>query len=218
MMTEIVDDAVAIGAAAWARLRDHDRATWSDWLAVARALAVGRTTALNIAGANRPIGTRYNLAMASWLRENDLADVVAQERYRLFLILRNLDAVEKWRAGLDEGQRRRLNHPNAVWSHWRRAKTDAERSAPTVRRDVVKNGTARHKDGKPIYWPQDAIRRAAVALRECSSSDIFGLARTALEAAIRSENDLIELLSLSTGAVSALPRKAEVVGVSGHVG
>jgi hypothetical protein len=37
------------------------------------------------------------------------------------------------------------------------------------------------------------------------------------EAAIRSENDLIELLSPDTAAMSALPRRADVVNVAAHV-
>jgi hypothetical protein len=62
------------------------------------------------------------------------------------------------------------------------------------------------------------MRRAAMALRECGSSDIFTAARAVLEAAIRSENDLIELLSPDTAAMSALPRRADVVSPAGHVG
>jgi hypothetical protein len=61
------------------------------------------------------------------------------------------------------------------------------------------------------------MRRAAMALRECGSSDIFTAARALLEAAIRSENDLIELLRPDTAATSALPTRAEVVSVAGHV-
>jgi hypothetical protein len=55
------------------------------------------------------------------------------------------------------------------------------------------------------------MRRAAMALRECGSSDIFTATRAVLEAAIRSESDLIELLSPDTAATSALPRRTDVV-------
>ena len=61
-MTDSVDN-VAAGRAAWARPRDRDRATWSDWLDVARALAVGRTEALKAADTNRCVGT----LSASWM-------------------------------------------------------------------------------------------------------------------------------------------------------
>jgi hypothetical protein len=116
---------------------------------------------------------------------------------------------------LDDAQRRRLNHPNAVFSHWRRHKTDDDRGAPKAR-NVVKAATS-HKHGKPIYWPQDVVRRAALALRECSSNDIFRLARVALEAAIRSESDLIEMLRPDASAMSALPPRTDVVGGAAQV-
>jgi hypothetical protein len=45
-------------------------------------------------------------AMGKWLRENGLADVAAQERYRAMLVLENLAAIETWRDGLDEARRR----------------------------------------------------------------------------------------------------------------
>jgi hypothetical protein len=206
---------IEAGRAAWTRLRDRDRATWTDWLDVARALAIGRTEALKAAGTNSPVGTRYNTAMGAWLRENGLGDVVAQERYRLFLILQNLDAVETWRAGLDEAKRRRLNHPNAIWAHWRRA-TKVETSVPT-HRHVVKGAKVRGS-GHAIHWPGDAIRRAASAIREVYSTDFYVMARRALEAAIRNESDLIELLPPNTVAMSALPRRTDVVSPAGYVG
>jgi hypothetical protein len=60
--------------------------------------------------------------------------------------------------------------------------------------------------GRAIHWPQDALKRAAAAIRE-ASSDTFVLARRALEAAIRSEAALLVLLP----AVSpVLPRTHRV--------
>jgi hypothetical protein len=67
-MSDSADDAIAMGRAASARLRDRDRATWADWLDVARAIAIGRTAALKVAGTNCPVGTRYNTAMRNWKR------------------------------------------------------------------------------------------------------------------------------------------------------
>ena len=125
-----------------------------------------------------------------------------------------VDETKRQRAGLDEAQRRRLNHPNAIWARWRRA-SKAEIGAPT--RQYV-GGAKLHKNGRPVYWPQDMLRRAAMALRECGSSDIFRLARVALEAAIRSEGDLIELLPPNTVAMSPLTRRTNVVGAAGYVG
>jgi len=67
-MSDSADDAIAVGRVASARLRDRDRATWADWLDVARAIAIGRTAALKVAGTNCPVGTRYNTAMRNWKR------------------------------------------------------------------------------------------------------------------------------------------------------
>jgi hypothetical protein len=191
-MTEPPDDTVSVGIAAWARLRDHEKATWADWLDVARALAVGRTAALKAADTNPCVGSRYNIAIGAWLKEHGLGDVVAQERYRLLLILRNIEAIETWRAGLDEAKRRRLNHPNAIWSHWRRAKTDADRPAPAVR-NFVKAAMPSHRHGRAIFWPQDCARRAHEAMLKSRSSDLLVLARVALEAAIPTADVLADL-------------------------
>jgi hypothetical protein len=101
-------------------------------------------------------------------------------------------AISSPRAGLDDEQRRRLNRPGAVWSHWQRS-IKATTTAPK-RQHVVK-GTTSHKSGRPVYWSREMLRRAATALRECRSNDIFKMARAALEGAIRTDADLLELLN-----------------------
>lgn len=196
---------VAAGRSAWQRIRDNDRTSWSDWLSVARALAIGRAEAMAKAKANRPFGATYSSFFGSWLRENGLDGVNNQERYLALLILENLAEIEGWRAGLDEAKRRRLNHPGAVWHAWRRRETEAERSAPTIR-NVVKRSMPSHKDGRPVHWPQDVVRRAAMALRECQSNDIFVLARAALESAIPTEDVLVEMIDQSPAASRQISR------------
>ena len=79
---------------------------------------------------------------------------------------------------------------------WRRA-TKIEIAAPT-RRHVVK-GFAGKGHGKAIHWPGDAIRRAAFAIREVYSTDFYVMPRRALEAAVRNEDNLHELLPPDTG-------------------
>jgi hypothetical protein len=74
---------------------------------------------------------------------------------------------------------------------WKRA-TAAELSAPK-RRNVVR-GAKLHTGGRPVHWNGDAIKRAAVAIRENYSTDFYVLARRALEGAIRNEADLLALL------------------------
>jgi hypothetical protein len=81
------------------------------------------------------------------------------------------------------GEARQLNHPAAIWTHWRGAQpADCGRAA---RLHVVSNGGARpQRAGKAIHWLQEPIRRAASAMRESRSNDLLILARVALQAAI----------------------------------
>jgi len=45
------------------------------------------------------------------------------------------------------------------------------------------------------HWSHDAIKRAALAVREARSDDYYVLARLALQAAVRTRSDLLELLN-----------------------
>jgi len=94
-------------------------------------------------------------------------------------------------------KRRQLNHPAAIWMHWRGAQlADCGRAA---RLHVVSNGGARpQRAGRAIHWLQEPIRRAASAMRESRSNDLLILARVALQAAIRSEDDPFALLKDTT--------------------
>src|SRR6516162_6323648 len=110
------------------------------------------------------------------------------------------DAIDRRHVTAQESarkSRRQLNHPAAIWTHWRGAQpADCGRAA---RLHVVSNGGARpQRAGKAIHWPQEPIRRAASAMRESRSNDLLILARVALQAAIRSEDDLFALLKDTT--------------------
>jgi hypothetical protein len=191
-VTDSVDN-VAAGRAAWARPRDRDRATWSDWLDVARALAVGRVETMKAANTHSPVGSTYNRLMGAWLKQHGFADINNQERYRALRCLENLDAIEAWRAGLADAERRKLNHPNAIWQHWRRQKQEPSRSAPA--QHFVKSAMPSHRNGRPVHWPQSFLRRGAEAYRECRSNDVFIIVRLVLERTIRNDGDLLELLA-----------------------
>jgi hypothetical protein len=113
-MTEIADT-VEAGRLAWERIRESKRTSFDDWVSIGRALIVGRAWAMQMAKANRPVGTTYNRLMYRWLLEHGLAEIVPQERYRAIKVIENLEAVQLWRAGLTEAQRLRFNHPNCIW-------------------------------------------------------------------------------------------------------
>jgi hypothetical protein len=57
-MTIEPTDIVEQGRSAWERLRSRQRATWDEWLAVGRAIIIGRTEALKSANTNRASARR----------------------------------------------------------------------------------------------------------------------------------------------------------------
>ena len=75
-----------------------------------------------------------------------------------------------------------------------------------------------HPNGRPIHWPQHCIRAAHEAMLKSRSHDLLVLARLALEAAIPTEDVLVELLSREPAAMSALPARTDVVSAARHVG
>jgi hypothetical protein len=58
---------------------------------------------------------------------------------------------------------------------------------------IVKNGTSRHHrhqprpvvqseaSGRPVFWPQNYVRRCAIAMKDSGSRDWYQLAREVLE-------------------------------------
>jgi hypothetical protein len=187
-MTTNVAATIEAGRQAWQRLKG-ERKTWSDWLAVARCLEAGRAQVMKDSKTNRPVGTTYNTAMGTWLREQGLDGVTAQERYRLGKILANLADIGPWLASLDDAQRRKWNHPSAIWGRFRIHKT-AVRAAATA----DKLATMPTRKAGPVYWSQDHVSRAHSAMLRSRSSDLLVLARLALEGAVRTADDLLVLI------------------------
>lgn len=203
-------DTVAEAREAWARIKEHGRKSFDDWICVARALAIGRTAALKAAGTNRAVGSKYNIAAGKWLTDHQLDGITATERYRALRVLEHLDAIELWRAGLDEAKRRTYNSPSATWHAWRRSLKPAT-PAPQ-RRHIVERITAaadKSRQGKPVYWSQAALRRAHEGMLKSKSTDLLILARAALENAIRCEGDLLALLNEPKSLPPPPPRPAE---------
>jgi hypothetical protein len=194
-MTEVAAD-IAAGRAAWERLQTRETATYDDWIAVGRALVAGRAIAMSEAKCNKPVGGAYSEAYGRFLREAGLASVDAPERYKIIKVVENLAAVEQWRGCLSPAARRRCNHPSTLWTGWRRA-TNREKPAPR-RQQIRASGPLEPpklgRPARPIFWTQEHIRRAHAAMLDSRSNDLMKLARVALEAAIRNENDLLALL------------------------
>lgn len=218
-----MDDVVAKGRNAWRRIEAREAATYDDWIAVGRALVAGRAVAMAKAKCNAPVGGAYNKAYGRFLQEAGFASVIAPERYKIIKVVENIAAVARWRESLSPAERRRCNHPSTLWIGWKRsaafggpARQCEPRHAPV--KVASGNGTGGRALGaggaevggndnraytRPVFWGGEAIRRAANAIRESYSTDFFVMARRALEAAVRDESDVDELLG---------PRRAPLRG------
>lgn len=187
------------GREALQRIRDRDKATFDDWLAVGRALIAGRTECMAKAGVNKPYGPAYQRLTRAFLERHGLADIDSHERVGAIHCVEHQAEIEAWRAGLTDVQRRRANHPNTIMAHWRRH-TVPQKPGPKASDGLVSRTigrvVARHPRAhdRMIHWPQDHLRRAADAIRKSRSTDCIVLARAALEAAIQSEADLYAVL------------------------
>jgi hypothetical protein len=107
------------GQQAWHRLR-HDH-SWEDWTHVGAAVVIGRTEAMRKAAVNRPVGRRYNVLFAAWLKQFGFENLDKADRSRLFAVMDRLEEIEAWRATLTPTERLRLNHPSAVLRKWKSA-------------------------------------------------------------------------------------------------
>jgi len=106
------------------------------------------------------------------------------------------------------------------WSARRGGPKNGSRRARAAKRAIVGRIKAvgeTARQGRAIFWPQASLRRAHETMLASRSSDLLTLARAALRPAIRSESDLIELLSPDAVAMSALPRRTDVVSTTSYV-
>jgi hypothetical protein len=199
----MADPAIEAGRRAWQAV--STATTFASWKAIAIAVAIGRQQALLAAGTNKPYGKLYARAINAWLEANGFREMPYGIRTSCRLLADNMASIEAWREALPADKRASLNHPEVIVRSWRRASGSAIHRA-AVRRVTVPAAAPRSGYSRQVFWPQDSIRRAATALRECRSSDTFVLARAALEAAIRNEGDLIAMIPPEPVAA---PRRVE---------
>jgi hypothetical protein len=122
-------DAIAEGRQAWQQIRQRSLSTWTNWLSVGHALIAGRNAVMRDTGCNRPVGGTYNRRMGEWLVTNGFADISTQERYSAAKCAESESAIEQWREGLTDVQRRRYQSANANLNYWKRATRQQTSSA-----------------------------------------------------------------------------------------
>lgn len=165
----------------------HRNTSWADWCAVGAALVVGRDRALQIAGVTKPYGKPYVTTFSTWIRQHGFDAINGPVRNTLLVAMDNLDAIEKWRATLDDYGRLRWCHPDSVVRHWRAAtKTPGSRAASTAIATPAQ--TRCH-----IIWPPRLLANARESLAQALEkygADVPQLARAALLGALRTADDL----------------------------
>ena len=106
---------------------------WSDWIAVGRAVEVGRAEAMRQAHTNAPKGRLYADALHRWLLRTGLIKVIGDKgaRTRLLELIEHLPKVAAWRNTLPANKRLELNHPNSVWRSWKKSTVVPDPNKPT---------------------------------------------------------------------------------------
>ena len=127
------------GRQAWKSLRNDE--TFEKWIAIGRAIEIGRNETMRLLHSNRPAGAQWSRVFGAWLAENGFDEIDKGVRSRLQNCLDNLPAIEMWRQNIGLGQRLQLNHPNTVWRKWQAAKeapkgSDRSTSPPPNRKDM----------------------------------------------------------------------------------
>ncbi|MGC2779995.1 MAG: hypothetical protein WA418_30585 [Bradyrhizobium sp.] len=189
----MADDAkiIADGREALSRIRHGERISFDDWCAVGRACRIGRREAMMLAEVNSPKGAAYSLRMNGWLADHGLGDISRMDQYWSMLMADNAEAIAAWREALPEAKRRRFTTPHGTVKGWQNS---LQGPLPRARNIVQKPPSTWKAKGAPIGISGDMIQRAALAMRKGWCNDVVVLARLALQAAIRSETDLSELL------------------------
>ncbi|MGJ5042728.1 hypothetical protein [Bradyrhizobium sp. HKCCYLRH1062] len=194
------NDIITQGREAMARIREGERMSFQDWCAVGRACRIGRREAMALAKVNSPKGAAYSLRMNGWLADQGLGDISRVDQFWSMQMADNAEAIATWLDALPAAKRRRFTSPHGIVNGWQRS---FQRPSPKVRNIVQKPRQVWKPKAAPIGIPGDMIQRAALALRDGWCNDVVVLARLALQAAIRSEADVIELLPIRRGPAAA---------------
>jgi hypothetical protein len=126
---------IRAGRDAWEQIAKSG--SFSGWVAIGRALAVGRDFALRATGANAPMGRRYCAEFSQWVEAHGFAGMQKSLRSTAIELAENIEAVEAWRATLPERQRKRLVHPLSNVRRWRASAAHSNGRSPTdLRRDA----------------------------------------------------------------------------------
>jgi hypothetical protein len=163
------------GQQAWHRLGRDD--AWEHWTHVGAAVVIGRSRAMHEAAVNRPVGRRYKLLFAAWLKKFGFENIDKADRCRLFAVMDHLEEIETWRATLTPTERLRLNHPSAVLRKWKSA--NAISSDQNAKLSPMKTGP--ENSWELTDRPEDIATAMLAKLGRDKAAAVAGAILTALE-------------------------------------
>jgi hypothetical protein len=102
---------IRAGIDAWSAINKAE--SFEGWLAIGRALQIGRTVAMRASGSNCPNGPAYTLALRDWLHEHHFSKMTKQERYVAIELSDHIEEITAWRDTLPKRKRERLIRPCA---------------------------------------------------------------------------------------------------------
>jgi hypothetical protein len=201
------------------RWLDKDN-TWEAWKRVGEALLEVRRVAMQGAGTNRPYGPRFRELSGRLLRQFRFTESIKHpsDRSRLVEVMENLAAIEAWRNGLTDEQRRLWNHPKTVLERYR---ADMRKQLATPDDDVFRAPTAKEKirelksevhelrKGAPLPWgthdsPADKARAVMEHLSIVEAEELA----LALLQAVRDARGAVDLTSVLRPAPEPTPDPA----------
>ena len=166
------DTYIKRGQEAWRRHKSD--ATWTDWLAIGEALAIGRQDAMGAAATNQPIGAAYNIAFGKWIARYGFDEIDKGDRHRLLEVMEHRAEIEAWRSTLTSTERLRVNHPSTVLRKWKaatqpKAKT-GKQPKPNVRReDNVELERAPREAKEEVNRLEGELKKAETELRNAKA-------------------------------------------------
>jgi hypothetical protein len=103
---------------------------FNDWLIYGTALVNIRSSAMAAAHTNKPEGRRYCAEIGALLKEHDLDGIDKGARSCLLKVMEHKPEIEAWLATLPIAKRLKLNHPQTVFSAWKRATSPPKEEKP----------------------------------------------------------------------------------------
>jgi hypothetical protein len=91
------------------------------WLAIGRALCIGKAWALRAANTNKAWGSAYSRLFGQWMAKHGFGAMNKHTRTWAIALYENAAAIERWRSSLSEKDRKRLRDPQSIVRKWRQS-------------------------------------------------------------------------------------------------